>query len=243
MDAINRKSKLPLYQQLYDVLRGNITRGEWKPGDLIPAESELIEQTGVSRITVRQVLDMLVQEGLIYRQRGRGSFVAHPTVEQVLQRLVSFTDDMRQRGFAPSTRTLSAGLLPAPEDIAEQLLVQPGEELAKIERLRLADGEPMSVEESYLIHRHVPGILEKDFVTSPLREVIDRNYNIRWERAHQVIRAINASREMAEALSVRPNAALLFIERVSYTQQGVPVEFLRVYHRGDRYALHSELRG
>ena len=109
MDAINRQSKLPLYQQLYEVLRGNIMRGEWKPGDLIPAESELIEQYGVSRITVRQVLDMLVQEGLIYRQRGRGSFVAHPTVEQVLQRLVSFTDDMRQRGFAPSTRILSSG--------------------------------------------------------------------------------------------------------------------------------------
>ena len=108
MDAINRQSKLPLYQQLYEVLRGNIMRGEWKPGDLIPAESELIEQYGVSRITVRQVLDMLVQEGLIYRQRGRGSFVAHPTVEQVLQRLVSFTDDMRQRGFAPNTRILSA---------------------------------------------------------------------------------------------------------------------------------------
>jgi len=243
VDTINRQSKLPLYQQLYDVLRGHIMRGEWKPGDLIPAESELIEHYGVSRITVRQVLDMLVQEGLIYRQRGRGSFVAHPTVEQVLQRLVSFTDDMRQRGFAPSTRTLSSGLLPAPEDIAAQLQIAPGQELARIVRLRLADGEPMSVEEAYLVHRIVPGILEKDFVTNPLREVIDRNYNIRWERARQVIRAINASREMAEALSVRPNSALLFIERVSYSQQGVPVEFLRVYHRGDRYALYSELRG
>jgi len=243
VDAINRQSKLPLYQQLYEVLRGNITRGEWKPGDLIPAESELIEQYGVSRITVRQVLDMLVQEGLIYRQRGRGSFVAHPAVEQVLQRLVSFTDDMRQRGFAPSTRIVSSGLLPAPDDIAGQLRIPPGEELARIERLRLADGEPMSVEESYLIHRYVPGILEKDFLTNPLREVIDRSYGIRWERARQVIRAINASRALTATLSVRPNAALLFIERVSYSQQGAPVEFLRIYHRGDRYALYSELRG
>lgn len=243
MDAINRQSKLPLYQQLYEVLRGSITRGDWKPGDLIPAESELIEQYGVSRITVRQVLDMLVQEGLIYRQRGRGSFVAHPTVEQVLQRLVSFTDDMRQRGFVPSTRILSSGLLPAPEDIAKQLQVQPGEELAKIERLRLADGEPMSVEESYLVHRYVPGILDRDFVASPLRETLDRHYNIRWERARQVIRAINASRVMAQTLAVRANAALLFIERVSFSPQGSPVEFLRIYHRGDRYALYSELRG
>jgi len=243
VDAINRQSKLPLYQQLYEMLRGNITRGEWKPGDLIPAESELIEQYGVSRITVRQVLDMLVREGLIYRQRGRGSFVAHPTVEQVLQRLVSFTDDMRQRGFAPTTQTLSSGLLPAPEDIAKQLQVEQGEELAKIERVRLADGEPMSVEEAYLVHRIVPGILDKDFVNDPLREVIERHYNIRWERARQVIRAINASRELAATLSVRPNAALLFIERVSFSQGGVPVEFLRIYHRGDRYALYSELRG
>ncbi len=243
MDAINRQSKLPLYQQLYEMLRGNITRGEWKPGDLIPAESELIERYGVSRITVRQVLDMLVQEGLIYRQRGRGSFVAHPAVEQVLQRLVSFTDDMRQRGFAPSTRIVSSGLLPAPADIAGQLHILPGEELAKIERLRLADGEPMSVEESYLIHRYVPGILEKDFVADPLREVIDRNYGVRWLRARQVIRAINAPPALAVTLSVRPNVAVLFIERVSFSQQNVPVEFLRIYHRGDRYALHSDLRG
>ncbi len=243
MTAINRQSKLPLYQQLYEMLRGAITRGEWKPGDLIPAESALIEQYGVSRITIRQVLDMLVQEGLIYRQRGRGSFVAHPTVEQVLQRIVSFTDDMRQRGFAPSTRILSSGLLPAAEDIAGQLQVPPGEELAHIVRLRLADGEPMSVEESYLVHRYVPGILERDFVNNPLRELIERFYGIRWERARQVIRAVNATRPMAESLAVRPNAALLFIERISFSQQGVPVEFLRVYHRGDRYALHSELRG
>lgn len=243
MDAINRQSKLPLYQQLYEVLRGNITRGEWKPGDQIPAEGELIEQYGVSRITVRQVLDMLVQEGLIYRQRGRGSFVAHPTVEQVLQRLISFTDDMRQRGFTPSTRIVSAGLLPAPVDIAEHLRIQPGVELARIERLRLADGEPMSIEESYLVHHFVPGILETDFANNPLRELIERHYNIRWERAHQIIRAVNAPPLLARTLSVRAHAALLYIERVSFSQQGAPVEFLRVYHRGDRYALHNELRG
>ena len=103
----------------------------------------------------------------------------------------------------------------------------------------------MSVEESYLIHRHVPGILEKDFVTSPLREVIDRNYNIRWERARQVIRAINATRARwprrwpVQARTRRCSSS----NASSYSQQGVPVEFLRVYHRGDRYALHSELRG
>jgi GntR family transcriptional regulator len=241
--GINRQSKLPLYQQLYEVLRAAITRGEWKPGDMIPAESELIERFGVSRITVRQVLDMLVREELIYRERGRGSFVSHPTVEQMLQRLISFTDDMRQRGFEPSTRLISSELLPAPEEIARALRVPTGEELARIVRLRLADGEPMSVEESYLVHSLAPGVLELDVVGTPLREQLDRQYGIRWERAHQTLRAVNAPRQLAQALGVKPGAALLAIERVSFTPQGAPVEFLRIYHRGDRYSLSADLKG
>jgi GntR family transcriptional regulator len=243
LERIDRSSKLPLYQQLYKVLRGNVTRGDWKAGDMIPPESELIDRYQVSRIVVRQVLDMLVKEGLIYRERGRGSFVAHPTVEQVLLRIVSFTDDMRQRGFEPTTQVLASGLLPAPQDIARELQVEPGEELARLERLRLADGEPMSVEETFLVHRHCRGILKHDYATKPLRELLERNYGIQWTRARQVIRAINTPRELATALAIRSNAAVLYIKRVSFSQQNVPVEFLRLYHRGDRYALHSELRG
>lgn len=242
-DTINRSSKLPLYHQLYEILRGAIARGEWKPGEMIPPESELTERYQVSRITVRQVLDMLAREGLIYRQRGRGTFVAHPTVDQVLQRIVSFTDDMRRRGFAPSTRVLSAGLLPAPEEIARKLTVPAGTELVRLQRLRLADDEPMTIEESYLIHRYCPGLLERDYRSEPLRELLERVYGIRWSRATQVIRAISAPRELAGLLAIRPNAAVLFIERVSYSQDNVPIEFLRLYHRGDRYALQNELRG
>jgi DNA-binding GntR family transcriptional regulator len=243
MDAINRTSKLPLYQQLYEVLRSSILHGEWKPGDLIPSESELTERYQVSRITVRQVLDMLAKEGLIYRERGRGTFVAHPTVDQVLVRIVSFTEDMQQRGFEPSTRVLSASLVPAPTDIAAQLQIEPDTELVRLERLRLADGEPMSVEESYLIHRFCPGLLERNYTTMPLREALEKNYGIHWSRATQVIRAISASRDLAGKLSIRANAAVLFIERVSYSQQNTPIEFLRLYNRGDRYALQNELRG
>ena len=120
-ETIDRHSKLPFYQQLYEILRGKIQRGEWQPGDLIPAESDLIDSYQVSRNTVRQVLDMLVNEGLIYRQRGRGSFVAHPTLEQSMTRIVSFTEDMHQRGFNPGTKVLSASLSPAVENIAEKL--------------------------------------------------------------------------------------------------------------------------
>jgi GntR family transcriptional regulator len=243
MRDVNRSSKLPLYHQLHEILRDNIVRGEWQPGDMIPPESELTERYGISRTTVRQVLDMLVNEGLIYRQQGRGTFVAHPTVEQALVRIVSFTDDMRQRGFRPGTKVLSSGLIPAPPDIAAKLGVEPGEELARLERLRLADGEPMSVEESHLVHRYCPGVLEGDYASNPLREVLERDYGIRWVRARQAIRAVLAPDKLARLLSIPPGSAMLFIERVSYSEENIPVEFLRIHYRADRYSLYNELQG
>ncbi len=243
MDAIDRTIKLPYYQQLYEILRNGITRGEWKPGDLIPPESELIKTYRVSRITVRQVLGMLVQEGLVYRERGRGTFVAHPPVDQVLGRIVSFTEDMRRRGFKPASRLLSSSMVAASPEIAERLQVEPGAELARIRRLRLADDEPMSVEESFLIHRACPGILAVYHPTSDsLRELLERRYGIHISRAKQVIRAIAATRELARLLSIPARSPLLFVERVSYSQQGIPIEFLKIYYRADRYTLQNELR-
>lgn len=243
MKRIDRASKIPLYHQLYEILRGNIVSGKWQPGDMIPPESELTEHYQISRTTVRQVLDILVSEGLIEREQGRGTFVAHPKVEQGLVRIISFTEDMRQRGFEPGTQVLFAGLVPAPSDIAEKLEVEPGEELACLERLRLANHEPMSIEESYLIHRLCPGVLRGDYASNPLREALERDYGIRLVRARQIIRAILAPNDLAKTLSIKPRSALLFIERVSYSQENAPVEFLRIYYRADRYVLYNELQG
>ncbi len=240
-EAIDRYSKLPFYQQLYEILRGKIQRGEWQPGDLIPPESELIETYRVSRNTIRQVLEMLVNEGLIYRQRGRGSFVSHPTLEQSMTRIVSFTEDMHQRGFRPGTKVLTAKIISAGQDIAEKLQIQTGEQLACLRRLRLADGEPMSIEESFLVHRYCPDVLQHDYAKQPLREVLEKDYGIRIASAKQIIQAILAPAELADLLKIKPPATLLFIERVSYSQSRIPVEFLRIYYRADRYTLFNEL--
>lgn len=240
-ETIDRHSKLPYYQQLYEILRTKIARGEWQPGDMISPESELIDRYQVSRSTVRQVLDMLVNEGLIYRQRGRGSFVSHPTLEQSMNRIVSFTEDMQQRGFTPGTRVLSAFILPAPDGIAKKLQVQAGEELACIRRLRLADNEPMSIEESYLVHRYCENVLKHDYARRPLRKALEQEYGLRIVYAKQVIQAILAPEEQAKLLAIKPNAALLFIERISFSQARLPVEFLSLYYRADRYSLYNEL--
>ena len=243
MDQINRHLKIPFYQQIYEILRNKILSREWKPGDLIPAESELIAQYQVSRNTIRDVMEMLVNEGLIYRQQGRGSFVSQPSMEQGLGRIINFTEDMRQRDLKPSSVVLSAELLPASDEIAGKLNVLAGEELGLLRRLRLANDEPISVEESYIIHRYCRGYLTRhDYSTSSLRDALVQDYGIVWLRAKQVIRSINAPRELAHILKIDHRSALLYIERVSYTAEEIPVEFLRVYYRGDRYSLLNELQ-
>lgn len=243
MEQINRQSKMPYYQQLYGILRKKITAGEWKPGELIPPESSLIEQYQVSRNTIRAVLDMLVTEGRIHRQRGIGTFVTYPTFEEGLVHIVNFTDDMQQRGYRPSSKILSCELLPATVGVAEKLMVPVGEELACLRRLRLADDKPMSIEESALVHRYCPGVLtQHDYTQFSLRDAMASDFGIHWIRAKQIIRAINASKEQAALLGISIGSALLFIERLTYTDQNVPMEFLKIYYRGDRYSLYNELK-
>ena len=151
-------------------------------------------------------------------------------------------DDKRtSRGIEPGTEVLSSELLPAPREIAEKLEIAPGEELAHLKRLRLADGEPMSIEESHLVHRYCPGVLQGDYASNPLREALDEDHGIRLVRAKQIIRAILTPCDLAHLLSIPPQAALLYVERVSYSQHNIPVEFLRIYYRGDRYVLYNEL--
>jgi GntR family transcriptional regulator len=243
MEAIRHSSKVPLYQQLYEILHEKILSHESKPGDLFPPESELIQRYQVSRMTVRTVLDMLVKEGLIYRQQGRGTFIAHPKLEHGLSRIVNFTEDMLQRGFKPSSKVLFSGLIRATDYIAERLSIEVGEELTRLDRLRLADNEPMCLEKSHFVHHYCPGILNHNFEVSSLCEVKERKYGIKWSRARQLIRAINAEKDISDLLSVRKNSALLYIERISYSQEDVPVEFLQAYYRADRYTLYNELQG
>jgi GntR family transcriptional regulator len=242
-ESIDHNSKLPLYHQLYEILHRKIINRQLKPGDKVPTESELMETFHVSRITVRAVLDMLVKEGLVYRQRAKGTFVAHTTLEHGLSRIVNFTENMMQRGFKPGTKVLFSGLTKAPKDIAEKLNVEEGEELTQLDRLRLADGEPMCIEKSHLIHRHCPGILRYDFSKKSLRKVKSEKYGINWIRAKQSIKAINAPKEIADVLSIKKGAAVLLFERISFSQANIPMEFLQAYYRADRYTLYNELQG
>ncbi len=241
---IDFASKMPLYYQLYEILYGKITRGDWQPGVTIPSEAELVDHYRVSRGTVRQALDLLVNEGLIDRQRGRGTFVTQPSIQQIAGKMITFTEDMRRRGLSPATKLLFSGLMPAPESIARKLGLETGEEVARIDRLRLAQGEPMSIEEAYLVHRLCPGVLDHDYTKQSLRQVLGDRYGLYQAYGDQVVRAIIAPADIAAQLGGPAGPlAILYIERISYSLHNEPVEFLRLYHRGDRYALQNELTG
>ena len=242
-DQIDRRNKVPLYQQLYELLQAKIKNKEWEPGDILPSEHDLLDSYQVSRATVRQALDALVNDGLIYREQGRGTFVAYPNVDQTLVRIVSFTEDMERRGFKPSTKVLFFGKIKATPKLASQLAIQPGDELMRLDRLRLADGEPMSIEESFLVHSMCSGLSDYDFSENSLRVLLEEVCNIQLLQADQIIRAISAPSNIARPLTVKTTDPLLYIERVSYSQYNLPVEFLRLYHRGDRYELFNSLRG
>lgn len=242
MKNLSRSSKVPLYYQLYEILHEQIKGGEWKPEEMLPTESELVERYDLSRATVRQAFEMLVNQGWVYRRQGQGTFVSRPLFEQNINRIISFWEDMQQRGLKPGTRVLSSEIIQAGDEVIDSLQVEPNEELASLIRLRMADDEPLSVEHSLLVHRFCPGILEQDYENNSLRKMLIDQYNIHIMSAKQKIRAVSATEKLAALLEVDVYAPLLFIDRVSYTDQGFPVEYLRIHLRGDRYTFHTELR-
>jgi GntR family transcriptional regulator len=240
---IDPYSKVPLYHQLYSIVRNDIIESRWKPGELIPTESDFISEYGVSRTTVRQVLDLLVNEGFINRQRGRGSFVAERRLEEQLTRIINFTQDMKQRGYKPGTKVIEAGFRQASQSTADLLNIEVDGELVCVIRVRSADGKPICIEESYLVSQYVPKILDThDFGKESLSEVLAKEYNLSWSRATQTIRATSASAKIAKLLRVKTGEAILIIERVSYSQANIPTEFLRVYYH-PRYTLYNDLQG
>ncbi len=242
MKNLSRSSKVPLYYQLYEILDDQISEGVWQPEEMLPTENDLVTRYQLSRATVRQAFELLVNRGKVYRRRGKGTFVSKPTFEQNLNRIVSFWDDMHQRGLKPGTRVLSSELIEASEDVIENLEIEAKDELASLVRLRMADDEPLSVEHSLLVHKFCPGILEQDYANSSLRKMLADQYNIHISNAKQIIRAVPATDKLADLLDVDINSPLLHIDRISYSDDGTPIEYLRINLRGDRYSFHSELR-
>jgi GntR family transcriptional regulator len=232
---IDHDSPLPLYSQLREGLLALLKDGEFQEGDPFPTERELGEKFDVSRITVRRAIDELVREGYLIARQGKGTFVARPKISRHVPQMRSFSQEMADQGKRPGSRLLSLGHQRVGHRIASALSLPEDSWVWVVERLRLADDEPICVSLVYLnLPPQItltPAELEQE---CSLWKILE-NKGIHFAYREENIQAIAAGAREAELLLVEPGAPLLFVEGTVYSDRGDPVEYHHIYNRGDRY--------
>lgn len=239
-DRWYRVGRGPRYTQLYRHIVAIITSGVLEKDAQLPPERELAEMAEVSRVTVRKAVAQLVDEGLLEQRRGAGTFVRPqpPKLEHSLSALVSFTEYMRQRGKTSTSHILRRGLfLPMPDE-QMALGLAGADRVARVDRLRSADGLPMALEWSSLPQDILP---DPDRVETSLYDVLRAKGNAPT-RAVQRITAVNLGAADALLLHLPEGAAMLRIDRTAYLPSGRPIEFTRGLYRSDIYDFVAELR-
>jgi len=211
-------------------------------GQAIPSERQLSADLGFSRLTVRAALDELVREGYLIRRRGAGTFVSEPKIAQELT-MTSFTDDIRRRGMSPGSKTLELRVAPAGARLGRLLHVSPSEPVVVAKRLRLADREPMAIEELHVRESLVPGLSARDLERSSFYELLRDRYGISVVGGLQAIEPTVTNEEESDALAVPLHSPAFLFERVTRAEDGSVVEYVRSIYRGDRYRLVTELSG
>ena len=237
----DKDSAVPFYQQLKDIILEAIQERTLQPRDRLPSERELAEALGISRLTVRRALTDLVNEGRLFTQPGKGTYVRGPKLEQGIQQLMGLTEDMKSRGHTVSSRILEAALMPASVEVTQAMRLGPQEEVVLLERLRFVDGEPLSIERSYLAYRLCPGILGHDLGSGSLYTTLRQVYGLHLFKAEQSYEAVLAGSREAELLQIAPGAPVLCSERTAYLDTGQIIEYGRAWYRGDRYRFHATL--
>ena len=231
---------IPRYYQLKEILEKRIQSGEFQPGDQFPTDQCLCEAYCLSRGTVRRAIDMLVEEGRLRREQGRGTFVTTPQLTQTFFRLASFDEEMSQRGRKPSTKLIHRKVIPATEQIAADLDLKVGEEVIEISRLRLADGLPMAFETRYLAYKICPDLMKEDLENQSIHSLLIDKYNIPLIRARHTIEARVLTAHEARLLQTQPGSAGFFVSRITYSPDDRPVTMYRILYRGDEYRFTAE---
>jgi GntR family transcriptional regulator len=235
VQVIDKNYPIPYYQQLADLLRRDISERESASVVYqLPSENELAERHGITRATVRHALDVLEQEGWIYREKGRGSFAAVRRVQQELTQLVSTTEDMVRRGWTLTTRLVSFERVPSTTYVAHTLELAEGAPVYEVCRLRIVNAEPLSLQTAYLPVGLCPKLEEND-LTSSLYRLLETRYGLRLWTGKETLRARCATPHEARLLQIKESMPMMYTERVTYAASGEAVEYLEAVWRGDRY--------
>lgn len=226
------------YHQVRDQLLDRLD--EMRAGEQFPPERDLAQELGVSRMTLRRAIDELITQGAVRRRHGSGVFALGPKLDQSLM-ASSFTKDMRARGLRPGARPLAFEVAPAGARIGRRLQIAETDEVARTTRLRLADDEPIALEELNVPHRLIPDLRAADLEDSSFYELLRRRYGIVVARSVQTIEPTALDAREARDLDVPVHSPALLFERTSWSADDVPIEFVRSVYRGDRYKIRTEL--
>ncbi|WP_019244157.1 MULTISPECIES: GntR family transcriptional regulator [Bacillus] len=238
---IDKKSPVPIYHQLEELIKQQIDSGQLQPNQAIPSEREFTEQYQISRMTVRQALTNLVNDGLLYRKKGTGTFVSERKVERVMQGLTSFSEDMIERGLTPSSEILSYEVVPASPSVSQKLEIDVEKPVLQIERIRLADDVPMAIETAYMPLHLIEG-LTKELAKDSIYQFIEEKFSLKIDVADQELEAVAASDYDAKHLHIKKGSPVLKIIQVTYLEDRTPIEYVKSSFRADRYRFYNQLK-
>ena len=241
--SLDRSGSTPLYIQLANVLRDKIERGEWKPDQKIPSENELNRMYGISRMTARQVLAQLVNEELLFRVQGKGTFVAHRKIGTRSPAYMGIREQLEQLGYATTTRVLSSDVVTADPRVAHHLKISPEDQVYRLSRVRMVENEPISLHTSYVPTKLAPELPADDLVNRQLCVILEEEYALRMTSVEESLESTLPSAEEARLLKIRRTTPLLLLRQEISDTKGHRFEYSRILFRGDKIRLefHYEL--
>jgi GntR family transcriptional regulator len=237
------KARVPRYQEIAEALRLRIRRGDLAPGARLDNQRRLARTFGVTLMTLRQGLELLEREKLIERRHGLGTFVAGPSVDYDILRLRRFAADLSARGEELTTRLVDTRFVRGEQSVTAALGLGRGARVLAVERLRLVDGRPMSLQRSFLPARLGEEVVRADLALTPLAQVLEFKLGVTVASAREVVSAVRLGRYEGRELGAPAGAPAFQSDRVSYDAGGKPVVFDRVFIPGDRFRITRELTG
>ena len=234
---LDKKSSVPIYAQLENIIKDKIKEKKYVSGQALPTERALTELFGVSRMTIRQAISNLVHQGVLYRIPGKGAFVSREVIKKKLE-IESFSEDMRKKGLVPGSKIIYFEKMTPDDEIREKLMLSNNEEVYFLNRLRLANDEPMAIEYSYLPLKYFPGLTKYDFVRCSLYKIIKQEYSITFNYMKQSIKAVNMNKDETEMLLGKARGFGLASIRLIYNKDENPIEYTRTIYHPERYSYN-----
>lgn len=238
--TLDRNSSVPLYVQIEDTIRHNIATGEWKPGEKIPSEASLNEILGVSRMTVRGVLNSLVEDGLLYRVPGKGTFVTEEKIAALSPAYKGVREQLEQMGFSTTTELVRLRTSIPGEAVRKKLGTSRSVPVHEILRRRLVGDAPVSLHRTFVPVHLAPDLDKDDVVGEQLCVILERKYDLRATRTIEQLEAVAATPQEAEYLDLSAGAPLLLLEDTISDRSGAVFEYSKILFRGDRMKLHFD---